>query len=138
MGMDLKSSADHSEFQFTGTGWSFSLMLAEKFGWQPEGTRKPKEFGFFKKWHGGYDSNEGQIVRPSDASKLAAALERALQSDSLERKAEEVARDLKHAVEQALGGLPLGYDIDSTIDDEFRSHYMAFIEFCRKGGFAIY
>ena len=137
MSFELKSNFDNSEFSFSGTGWSFCLILAEQFGWIPEGTKKPKVYEFFKKWPGNYDTNEGQFVSKSDANKMADSIETALKSESLEEQAKIVASAIEDGVKKALGELPADYKVQADIDDDFKSHYKSFIAFCRKGEFSI-
>jgi hypothetical protein len=58
-----------------------ALELAELYGWQPRRTQPPAHIDFRAlgaDWHGGYLTNDGQIVMASDASWLAAALENSL------------------------------------------------------------
>lgn len=137
MSFELRSKSDNSEFAFSGTGWSFCLILAEQFGWVPEGTKKPKGFGIFKKWSGNYDSSEGQFVSSSDAMKLADSIENAINSKSLEDKVKEVASLIEEGIRKALGALPAGYEVQTEINEDFISHYQRFISFCRKGEFNI-
>jgi hypothetical protein len=77
MGMDLISKSGLT-FDLSGGWWWFYLALAEKCGWKPKGTGKPDHLGKNERWHGGYDSSDGQIVGDDDAKALGAALERAL------------------------------------------------------------
>ena len=137
MSFDLLSKKDDSEFRFSGTGWSFCLILAEGYGWVPLGTKKPKRYGFFKKWSGVYDTNEGQIVSSADASNLASSLLKALGSNDLQDSANNVAEVLEKAIIDALGEVPPELKIDAVIDDEFMSYYRGFIEFCKNGEFEI-
>lgn len=138
MSFELKSVFDNSEFDFSGSGWSFCLILAEQFGWIPEGTKRPKSYGISKKWPGNYDSNEGQIVSSSDAEKLSIAIGSALNSPALESKAKEVGLIIENEIKQVFGELFNDYEIQIDINDEFRSYYTEFIKFCKKGGFTIY
>ena len=62
MSYSLRNS-NNEELEFSGAGWGFYLNLAEVYGWQPMNTRRPAGFSVFKKWHGRYDSNEGQKVK---------------------------------------------------------------------------
>ena len=58
-----------------------ALELAELYGWQPRRTQPPAHIDFRAlgaDWHGGYLTNDGQIVMASDAKWLAAALENSL------------------------------------------------------------
>jgi hypothetical protein len=137
MSFELKSKSDDSKFSFSGTGWSFCLILAEQFGWVPEGTKKPKGFGLFKKWSGNYDSSEGQYVSSSDAMKIADSIEAALKSETLEVQAKNVASMIEEGVRKALGELPASYKVQAEVNDGFMSYYQDFVSFCRKGSFSI-
>lgn len=137
MSFELRSKTDNSEFNFSGTGWTFCLILAERFGWIPEGTKKPKGFGFFKKWPGNYDSNEGQCVSTFDSNKLADSIETALKSDVLEEQAKKVSSIIEESIRTALGELRKGYEVNIDIDNDFLAYYQNFISFCRKGEFQI-
>jgi hypothetical protein len=58
-----------------------ALELAELYGWQPRRTQPPAHIDFCAlgaDWHGGYLTNDGQLVMASDARWLAAALEESL------------------------------------------------------------
>ena len=134
MGMEL-TSENGSTFEFSGTGWAFYLNLAEVFGWKPEGTKKPKNYGILKKWHGAYDSNEGQFVTQSDAQALSVSLERALSSEHLDEKASSIASQLENTLKQALGDqIPPGFKISPNVDKNYISN---FVSFCKGGGFYI-
>lgn len=82
--MDLYRVKDKVYFRWSNHGWLAVLDLAERYGWQPIGT-KPSELmkeswgeEMCLNWNGRYDTNEYQIISDDDAGNMAAALERAL------------------------------------------------------------
>ncbi len=134
MGVDLRSDND-TIFRFSHREWEFNLNFAQACGWEPEGTKKPKNFGFFRRWHGRYDTNDGQYVLPNDAQNLSLALTRAMRSKNRKKIAQEVSSRMTDTLEQMLGGpLPDGYLLPSDIDIE---QVIEFCAFCKKGGFFI-
>ena len=120
-------------------GIPFAAWLADKLHLPMQYVRKkPKGFGLLKKWHGRYDSSDGQTVLANDACLLAEALDRALVSDDLEKKCKNVADTIEKALIQSLGDKPGGFEIDATVDESFIDFYREFIEFCRLGAFEIH
>lgn len=87
MGYDLQHvgttftslSNESGYFRWNIWGWPQVLGLAEKYGWEPQGTIIRDEDGDTNHdWDGTYYSNSGQIVNAFDAKNLADALEQAL------------------------------------------------------------
>jgi len=74
------------EFAMSLRDWLRMLALAQRYGWQPEGTAAPDEMaveaelweGDPAEWDGSYFPSYGQQVSDSDAKELATALEHAL------------------------------------------------------------
>ena len=72
------------EFSLPPGGWSRLLSIAQAFGWEPEGTRPPEDYGdepgFWRgdpsDWDGRYWPGYGQEVTAKDALEFAAALKR--------------------------------------------------------------
>jgi hypothetical protein len=66
--------------------WQRMLILAQHYGWEPQGTEPPDDVardcgiwsGDRSQWDGRYFASYGQHVVKSDAEALAAALEQAL------------------------------------------------------------
>jgi hypothetical protein len=91
MGMDLVNR--HNDcIGFRHMVWARILYLAEDHGWQPAGTVSPydhddpnSEYYIPEPWHGGYATNEGQMVTPDDAHAFADALEKACERIPNER-----------------------------------------------------
>ena len=86
MSLLLVNTKDQSiDFHISYPAWSTTLNFASRNGWIPEGVGPPiwvdadngeaelNDFSFL-----GYDSNDGQVVKETDANKLAEALERGL------------------------------------------------------------
>jgi hypothetical protein len=74
MGMDLEGPG--GAFRWSVHGWRAVRQLAKDYGWEPEGTRPPEDWG--GDWAGVYDTNELQCVTDGDAARWADALEKAL------------------------------------------------------------
>lgn len=134
MGMDLVSKSGLT-YQINGTGWAFYLNLAESYGWSPEGTKKPKKYGIFKKWSRVYDTNEGQFVTASDAEKISIALQRAISSAEFEKVSRQIIDNISQAIKEAMGDDFSSYaEISPEVD---KNCLVEFISFCQKGGFYI-
>jgi hypothetical protein len=132
VGFDLLSKTGKT-FEINTIGWTMLLNLAIIYGWEKEGTRRPKGYGLFKKWPGNYDSNEGQVVTHKDSESIAAALQRAIQDPNLDDETATLAKGLQETIEEAVGG-PLGYEISEEIDHDI---IRGLISFCREGSFEI-
>ena len=81
MPYDLYNPSTGINLTFSRQFFLKALELAELYGWQPRRTQPPGYIDFYElgaEWHGGYLTNEGQLVIASDARWLAAALERSL------------------------------------------------------------
>ena len=99
VGYDENDAGDSESINISG--WTALLILAEAYGWEPEGTilhlwthkdkgqvccyGRPSEYnekdGFWSEvedWDGSYCSNDGQEMKKSDAANLASALEEAI------------------------------------------------------------
>jgi hypothetical protein len=66
---------------FSKQFWAKALELAESYGWEPMGTCPPPDLDLDElnaEWHGGYLTNDGQIVKRVNAFWLADAIEKAL------------------------------------------------------------
>jgi hypothetical protein len=133
MGFDLTHTKTGSTFHFSGSGWTFILNLANRYGWKGMGTARPRKWGLFKQWPGWYDSNDGQFVKTEDAAHLADTLEKARLDPNLDGQAEQVFKDIKTMLEQTLGQ-PIPLDTSIAMD---KQHLADFIRFCREGEFRI-
>jgi hypothetical protein len=92
MGMDLVNRNDDC-IRFRHVVWARILYLAKDHGWQPAGTVSPydhddpnSKYYTLEPWHGGYASNEGQMVTSDDARAFADALEKACERIPDERR----------------------------------------------------
>ncbi|MCA1763002.1 MAG: hypothetical protein LC664_08435, partial [Flavobacteriales bacterium] len=79
--MDLTRMEDGEVFQCSNFFWGRTLQLAERNGWEPEGTHFIDEQGEEQSdWDGNYDDQNGQVVSEQDAGNLITALEAGLES----------------------------------------------------------
>lgn len=148
MGMDLRNTKKGIYKGLSLTSWCGLLYLAEKFGWEPQGTILKANIQYWirsggsdepqtdqelwrrveddvKNWCGSYTSNEFQWVTEEDAHNLAAALERALE------EIEENKQDTFELKSDDFSSFD-GQDIilNKRVVDECAS-------FCRQGEFRI-
>lgn len=147
--------------------WHFVVEIAEDYGWKPEGTvfdelpegsfifgdgDDPEEYvrGEIEEYFlRDYFSNDGQWVTDEDAEALAAALESALEdipnSDAIGHKDPRNAwpRRVAKWCQLMPGGEPVP-TLRETISapewfsGERKKQLVAFIAFCRAGGFEIH
>ncbi|HEX3725705.1 MAG TPA: hypothetical protein VHV08_05655 [Pirellulales bacterium] len=89
MGMDL-CNEQASTLWFSLSGWWLTLIVAEDFGWLPEGTMLARSNHSDDEprceWNGAYDTNDGQEVSADDAEHLADALERAIAAEDFTQR----------------------------------------------------
>ncbi len=120
------------EFDWTMSGWGALLDLAVAHGWRPAGTisrtsvrtsSRPWPFDrVLKRWRGGYDSNDAQIVTTQDARALAVALE----------------RSLRHIPDKPIKTAPEEKDPHLLLSGRAtKNDIRLFITFCRRGAFQI-
>ncbi len=120
MGMTLRNTLGE-ELRFTHYSWRRALRLAERYGWQPAGTRNEDS----ELWAGSYFSRSEQLVMSNDAAALAHALEEALPDVPKHNAMKNLRTEL--------GMLP---DV-VWFSGETRSLLESFIRFCRVGCFRI-
>jgi hypothetical protein len=157
MSYELINQSTIVQRTFSRQFWSKALELAGLYGWKPMGTRPPVHLDFHQleaEWHGGYLTNDGQLVHAEDARSLAAALEKSLddlpndnlpmdwqsllqQEDDLPEwlspeERDMIEEELQDGLLDILGISPLDY----FAGDEKR-HLKEFIRFCRLGSFEI-
>jgi hypothetical protein len=77
MSVDIKGCNGEETF-FSNAGWRFLLHFAVEFGWIPEGTVAPPGRD---NWDGNYYAAEGQTIAGADASKLAEAIAKGIDSE---------------------------------------------------------
>jgi len=77
MGYDLKNDRGE-ELRFSTSGWTLALEIAERHGWNPQGTLVPADWDEEEEWEGEYSSMDGQRVSKDDAAGMVKALEKAL------------------------------------------------------------
>jgi hypothetical protein len=158
MGMELVNR--HNDYiAFRHMVWARILYLAEDYGWKPAGTLSPydhddpnSEYYVAEPWHGGYATNEGQLVSADDARAFADALEAACERipDQRIRSGEYVrVGDLPASIDDPVVALVAHTGIVDTVPREFLNVYEFFagdgktaikdlIAFCRKGEFWLY
>ena len=158
MGYDLINLKDDSRFCVNGSCWGPLLKLAEQYGWVAEGT-DPSIYGFNASertaikekdpnYDAGYSTNDGQVVKGTDAIKIAEALEKALndisdddknikyQTCKLPSRAGEAPATIKVESSESLlkrQSNPLTYF--SGLNN--KSWIKDFIKFCRNCAFTI-
>ncbi len=146
MGIVLRGQ--HGEFVLNNRGWASLLRLAWDRGWRPEGTSPPPAWDQItsgdpgRRWNpADYVTCKGQRVSAGDAGRLGEALGSILDDlpthDAL--SGEGITRV------SAPGCPPWLYFSDSRPINNFealggpnKDSYVAFIQFCRVGGFAIW
>ena|ERR1041385_3996291 len=74
---------------FSTLEWQELLTCATRYGWKPRGTGAPPSTWDLSRppsertpWDGNYSIPAGQTVSPEDASELAGAIERALETET--------------------------------------------------------
>jgi hypothetical protein len=136
MGMDLSGPA--GDFWWDFFSWHKLLRVAQRYGWQPEGTvLAEEELQYMPNgiWSGSYTSNDFQSVTTSDAAQLAAALECAL-PDIPDGDVLAPHRDKSGNIIIAPNG-PEIEDIDWFCGSDSKERIRAFIRYCRGGAFTI-
>jgi hypothetical protein len=135
MGYDLSNSRGET-FRFSPPGWSLALEIAERAGWEPQGTLRPVDCPADQEWAGDYFANDGQRVSPSDAIALSAALESALADPEFDAKAKEA---FDHLQEEMAKQHPRFKPVSFSLTDaaEFGQRLRALIALARDGGFVI-
>jgi|SRR5579859_4394043 len=129
MGVDLRNS-EGAQQRLSGSGWSFYLNLAERYGWTPEGTSPPRGVAA-ESWDRSYDACAGQLVSDADALSFANALSRALNDPNRAESERVVARKISDAISAAMGRV---IRIDPPGDVSTLENLIAF---CSAGSFFI-
>ncbi|MCC7519609.1 MAG: hypothetical protein IT578_10540 [Verrucomicrobiae bacterium] len=134
------------EFDWSMHAWGRILELACAHGWRPAGTRLQESTCRFigkdgdtclerwplmrwsRRWKGGYDSNDAQIVTARDARAMAAALAKSLRhipdEEILPRKKAKVDKEEEEVHSYFSGRIN-------------KNNLRVFIRFCRAGAFQI-
>ncbi len=119
--------------EFSGHGWTMYLRMAELYGWQPAGTKKPQGYGFFKKWNGCYDVSYRQMVVNNDAANLSMAIKNALNCPEFDNKIREMEKQEKEHVSSKVSE-----EIARSLEISFDKVLFAdFANFCDNGEFCI-
>jgi hypothetical protein len=158
VGMDLVNRHDNC-IQFRHVVWARILYLAEDHEWQPAGTVSPynhddpnSKYYIPEPWHGGYASNDGQMVTSNDARAFADALEKAseLIPDERIQTGEYVqVKDLPAFIDDPVVDLLVRTGSVDSMPREFLNAYEFFagdgktaikelIAFCRQGEFYLF
>ncbi len=140
MGMDLHGAGGYA--RCSGLEWSKVLLLAYEYGWEPLGTEMDgwinSETGELieppDEWNGNYTSNEGQWVTEEDASRIADALEDALE-DIPDREVDKTG--VVHRPVSLFDLLRDRTDPLEFFSGAGKRRIRAVIKFCRAGGFRI-
>lgn len=137
MGYDLISQKSREPFRWTQFFWKRVLQLAEKNGWQPNGTTIPKDWDR-SDWDGNYWYNSGEIVETEDALNLATALTKALDTlpkEYLPVPKSPVLNEVTNKWEDAnYSQTPLENFFSGSSGIKSLEEFIAF---CRKGSFEI-
>jgi hypothetical protein len=137
MGVDLVSSESGEETGFGYGGWAYVLEIAEKYGWQPQGTERPPDLDASEPWEGEYGSSDGQRVTAEDARALADALDAAVADPQLHVTVLKMdAKDRRRIRKQMGPELAASY-VGVKDFEEYRECLREFSAFCRKGAFRI-
>lgn len=129
MGVDLRNS-EGAQQRLSGTGWSFYLNLAERYGWEPTGTLPPTGVSV-ETWDRSYEACAGQVVSAADAASMANALKRALADPNRTTVERAVAVTISNAMSAAIGR---AISIDPPSDHSMLENLVAF---CSAGSFFI-
>ncbi len=140
MGMDLHGAGGYA--RCSGLEWIKVLQLAHEYGWESLGTEMDgwinSETGELIEppddWDGNYTSNDTQWVTEEDASRIADALEDALQ-DIPDRKVEKT--EMEHRPVSLFDLLHDRTDPLEFFSGTGKRTISAVIKFCRAGGFRI-
>lgn len=139
--------------------WARILYLAEDHEWQPAGTVSPydhddpnSKYYIPEPWHGGYASNDGQMVTSDDACAFADVLEKACERIPDERiqSGEYVkVEDLPTSIDDPVVDFLVRTGSVDTVPREFLNVYEFFagggktaikelIAICHEGEFYLY
>lgn len=133
MSITLISKNGRELFECNNTAWCYILNLGELYGWKPQGTKKPRNYGLFKRWPGDYDSSDGQAVLEADSSGLALALKTAVADDNFSSNSQKLIQQLQEAIERSVRR-KLDYQISPDVKISFINEV---IEFLKNGEFTI-
>ena len=134
MGFDLTNKKGNS-IRVSGGHWAVFLLLAETFGWKPEGTKKPANLDESQQWNGRYDSNDGQIVCQNDAIALAKYLHGAAINEKLPIALSDVIKFIENQV--ASTGIAIPEQMRMKVSD-FNEEFSPLLMFLYEGEFEIY
>jgi hypothetical protein len=136
MGVDLYSESGESS-GFGYIGWSMVLVLAERYGWQPQGTESPEGMDNHEEWDGGYGSSDGQRVTAPDAAALAVALEAAVADPNLHVTVMQMDAEQRQEVLERVGPELAASFLGVQNFEEYRDCLREFAAFCCRGAFRI-
>jgi hypothetical protein len=136
MGFDLTNETG-AYLRFSPSGWALALTLAERYGWQPEGTTLPKSAEGSADWSGEYATNDGQRVSASDANAVADACERALADPAYAEITLDAWNELQKYMDSQVPSLAPPRAVDPDLAQKFRGRLEELITFCRSGNFII-
>lgn len=136
MGFDLSNERD-SYIRRSPRGWMLALNLAERYGWQPAGTRLANDDGeVVDGWDGLYDTNDGQQVVESDALALGKALRQATASPRFQEDLIALYQDL-FGIAPRTGFLKLRRSVSQSELEDQRQAMTELATFCEEGSFTI-
>jgi hypothetical protein len=114
--------------------WAVFLILAQSYGWKPEGTLAPAGFSETETWSGRYDTCEGQTVTDTDAKQLGTVLYGAIISDTLPVALAEVIAHVEKLLEDSGIAIP---EPMRMAPEHFHEEFNPMLEFLYDGEFVI-
>jgi hypothetical protein len=136
MGVDLYSESG-ANTGFGYVGWSFVLELAQRYGWQPQGTEPPDGMENPEEWGGEYGSSDGQRVTAADAKAIADALDAAVADSKLHATVMQLDANRRKRVLARVGPELAASFVGVRDFEEYRDCLRKFGAFCRQGSFRI-
>jgi hypothetical protein len=135
MGYDLKNERGE-ELRISNSGWSLALEIAERHGWNSQGTLAPADQEAGEEWDGEYFSRDGQRVSKEDAAGVVKALEKALAEKQFAARTRATFNELQDEVAAAHPAhKPIEYSLAEA--EEFGGRLRELIAFARGTSFVI-
>jgi hypothetical protein len=135
MGYDLKNERGE-ESRFSSSGWALALNIAERHGWNPQGTLEPAGWDEQEEWGGDYDTMDGQRVSKEDAAGMVKALEKALADVHFAAKTRATFDELQDEMAEAISSYKrIEYSLEEA--EEFGGRLRELIAFARGTSFVI-
>lgn len=130
-------SGNGAELSMPPRYWSFFLSLSETCEWRPQGTKKPRGYGFFSKWNGSYELHEGQTVTLQDALEFSNGLNRCYYS----KKCFEIMKMVNENIEaqvQKSTKMVIPEEMKIQVTEDLRELLGKLMAFSHQGEFSIF